>query len=80
MKYVVDGDRTLKFPYLKKGKYCIRITEDRNRNGIVDTGSLLDGRMPEKVKFYKVGDNFLINVPERMEIDQNVDIGELFDN
>ena len=33
----------------------------------------------EKVKFYKVGDSFLINVPERSEIDQSVDIGEMFE-
>ena len=79
LQFVVDSDQTLRFPYLRKGKYCIRITEDRNRNGIVDTGSLLDKRMPEKVKFYKVGDSFLINVPERSEIDQSVDIGEMFE-
>ncbi len=80
MSFVLDSDRTLVFPYLKSGKYCIRITEDRNRNGLVDTGSLLDGRMPEKVKFYKIGDSFLITVKERMEIEQNVDIGEMFEN
>ena len=44
--YTISGDTELRFPYLKEGKYSIRITEDLNRNGIVtqaiswNTGSL----------------------------------------
>ena len=40
--YIITGDTSLLFPYLKAGKYSIRITEDLNRNGIVDTGNLLE--------------------------------------
>ena len=59
--YIIDSDRVLPFPYLKAGKYSIRITEDLNRNGIVDTGILLEKKQPEKVKFYKLQDGtFLI--------------------
>lgn len=76
--YIVDSDSTLEFPYLEKGKYSIRITQDVNRNSIVDTGSLLEHRQPEKVKFYKIKDSFLIEIPESTEISQNINLGELF--
>ncbi len=77
--YIIDSDQTLVFPYLKAGKYSIRITEDLNRNGIVDTGILLEHKQPEKVRFYKLQDGtFLIDIPEMMEIEQNIDIVEMF--
>ena len=77
--YVIENAQTLVFPYLKKGKYSIRITEDLNKNGIVDTGNLLEHRQPEKVRFYKLEDGtFLIDVQEMMEIDQNIDLQEMF--
>ena len=77
-QYIIDSDCTLAFPYLKEGVYCIRITEDLNRNSIVDTGSLLAHRQPEKVKFFKIDGDFRIKVMESAEIDQTVDIAELF--
>ncbi len=77
--YIIDRDQTLVFPYLKAGKYSIRITEDLNRNGIVDTGILLEHKQPEKVKFYKLKDGtFLIDIPEMTELEQNIDIVEMF--
>ena len=77
--YVIDSDQTLIFPYLKAGKYSIRITEDLNRNGIVDTGNLLEHRQPEKVRFYKLEDGtFLIDIPEMTELDQSIDLVEMF--
>lgn len=76
--YVTDKDGTLVFPYLKAGKYCIRVTEDVNRNSIVDSGSLLDHRQPEKVIFLKFNDQQYIEIPEMAEIDQDVAINEIF--
>ena len=77
--YIVDKDSTLPFPYLKAGKYSIRITEDVNRNGIVDTGNLLEKKQPEKVLFYKLEDgSFLIDIPEMTELEQNIDVAEMF--
>ena len=77
--FIVENDSVLKFPYLKAGKYSIRITEDVNRNGLVDTGILLDKKQPEKVRFYRLEDGtFLIDIPEKMEIDQTVDVEEMF--
>lgn len=79
----VDKNTSLHFPYLKKGKYSIRITEDKNCNGILDTGSLLKRRQPEKVILYKFGNtstdkDFLLDIPERMELEQTIDIEALF--
>ena len=65
--YIIEKDAALLFPYLKEGKYSIRITEDLNRNGIVDTGNLLEHRQPEKVRFYKLRDgSFLITIKESL--------------
>ena len=76
--FIVDSDQTVLFPYVKAGKYCIRITEDRNGNGLVDTGQVLEHRQPEKVKFFKIKDQFLIDIPERTEYVQQIDLEELF--
>ena len=77
--YIIEKGCTLPFPYLKAGKYSIRITEDVNRNGIVDTGILLERKQPEKVLFYKLEDGtFLIDIPEMTELEQNIDVGEMF--
>ena len=77
--FIVENDQTLTFPYIKTGKYSIRITEDVNKNGIVDTGILLEKRQPEKVRFYKLEDGtFLIDIPEMMEIEQSINVEEMF--
>lgn len=77
--FIIDSDQTLLFPYLKAGKYSIRLTEDVNRNGIVDTGNLLEKKQPEKVMFYKLeNSNTLIDIPEKMELSQSLDVGEMF--
>lgn len=78
-KYIIENDQTLVFPYLKSGKYSIRLTEDVNRNGIVDTGNLLEHKQPEKVLFYKLenGSDF-IDIPEKTELSQSIDVGEMF--
>lgn len=79
--YVVEKDEVISFPYLKAGKYTIRLTEDLNRNGRVDTGNYGEHRQPEKVKFYKLRDgSYVINVPESAEMDQRIDVAKLFGN
>ena len=76
--FLVDKDGPVLFPYLKSGNYCIRLTEDKNRNGIVDTGNLLEHRQPEKVRFFKAQDTFLIKVLEKAEMVWDVNMEELF--
>ena len=77
--YIIDTDQTLLFPYLKAGKYSLRLTEDVNRNGIVDTGNLLEKKQPEKVLFYKLEDGTdLIDIPEKTELMQTIDVEAMF--
>lgn len=78
--FIIDSDRVLVFPYITAGKYAIRITEDINRNSIVDTGSLLEHRQPEKVKFFKIKDESLIEILENSEMEHSVNLSELFKN
>ena len=76
--FIINSDQSVVFPYVKAGKYCVRMTEDRNGNGLVDTGSILEHRQPEKVMFFKIKDQFLIDIPERTEYVQTINLEELF--
>ena len=75
---VVNQDKTIEFPYLSAGKYYIRITEDLNENSFVDTGSLLQHQMPERVKYLKIDDDPLLDIPEMSFITQTVDLEQMF--
>ena len=78
--YTVTSDGPVIFPYLKAGKYCIRLTQDVNSNGRVDTGNLMAHRQPEKVKFYTLKDgNNIITIKEGTEMEQNLDVAKLFE-
>ncbi len=78
--YSVTADGPVTFPYLKAGKYCIRLTQDLNGNGRVDTGNLMAHRQPEKVKFYTLRDgNNVITIKEGTEMEQNLDVEKLFE-
>jgi len=48
----VVTDTILSFPLLDPGPYTIRIIEDRNHNGIWDSGTLFPKKQPEKVTPY----------------------------
>ena len=75
--YIIDSDSVLEFPYLQEGKYSIRITDDGNRNSIVDTGSLLEHRQPESVLFFKFGEQDFVEIPASAEVEQEIDIKTL---
>ncbi|MBP9997888.1 MAG: Ig-like domain-containing protein [Bacteroidales bacterium] len=75
--FIVEKDCSLLFPYLQNGKVSIRITEDGNRNTIVDTGSVLEHRQPEKVVFVKFKDDKYLLIPESSDIEQNINVKEL---
>lgn len=72
--FVVDKDCTIDIKYLKEGKYSIRITDDSNCNSIVDTGSLLEHRQPEKVVFVKFGSQDYLDIPPSADIVQTIDV------
>ena len=76
--FIVENNATVLFPYLKEGKYCIRITEDLNRNNLVDTGVLLLHKQPEKVRYFKVDDQIMIQVLERSEMIWKLNLEEMF--
>jgi len=77
--FIVDNDCTLTFPYLTKGKYSLRFTEDKNGNGLVDTGNVLEHRQPEKVLFYKLENGKSeIDIMEMAEIEQAIDLAVMF--
>lgn len=80
-KYIISKDVTLLFPYLTKGTYSIRVTEDKNSNELLDTGSVLEKRQPEKVRLYRLeSGNMVIQLNERTDLEQTVDVDHLFNN
>lgn len=77
--YIISDDVTLPFPYLQKGKYSIRIMEDKNNNGLLDAGDILKRRQPEKVRLYRLADGKdIIELKERTDIEQTIDVKALF--
>ena len=79
-KYEISEDTELLFPYLEKGKYAVRITQDKNCNGLFDTGDLLSRKQPEKVLLYTLPDGSeIINLNEKTDLVQSVNIKELFE-
>ena len=76
--YIIEKDTQLVFPYLKEGKYSVRVTFDYNKNSMVDTGSILEHRQPEKVAFFKVAENEeYLELPAAAELTQIIEISEL---
>ena len=77
--YHTDKEGSLVFPYLQAGKYMIRITCDKNRNGYADTGNLLARKQPEVVRFYEsTPGNKVFEIPESAEIEQHIDLKKMF--
>ena len=78
-KYIITEDSELIFPYLDKGNYCLRITEDKNNNGLLDTGDLLAKKQPEKVLLYTLDNGKeVIELNEKTDLVQSVDIARMF--
>ena len=74
----IVSDTTVVFPYIKPGKYNIRVTEDLNGNGVIDTGSVLRRKQPEKVRLFNLpGGSPLIEFKEGMELIQSMDLKEV---
>ncbi len=79
-KYEVLADGTFYFPYLSDGKYAIRLTEDRNNNGLFDTGDLLKWQQAERMRLFKLYDgSTTLEIKEQMEIIQDIDLITLFE-
>lgn len=79
-KYEVLRDSTYYFPYLSEGKYAIRLTEDRNNNGLFDTGNLLKWKQAERMKLFTLaGGSTVIEIKEQMDIIQDIDLKQIFE-
>ena len=79
-KYEVLKDGIYYFPYIQDGKYSIRLTEDRNNNGLFDTGDLLKWKQAERMKLYKLPDGSTkIEFKDQIELIQDIDLTTLFD-
>ena len=79
-KYEVLEDGTYQFPYISDGKYSIRLTEDRNKNGLFDSGNLLKWQQAERMKLYKLPDGSTkFEFKEQMDVIQDIDLQTIFD-
>lgn len=77
--YKILKDTVLVFPYIQPGIYNIRITQDLNGNGILDTGNLIERRQPEKVRLMTLPNGkTMIELKEGMELEQSVNLKEIF--
>ncbi len=64
----IDKPQKVIFNLLSPGNYGVRVTIDENKNGIWDTGSFLNKRQPEIVKYFD----------KKIELRANWDINETF--
>lgn len=49
---VINTDSTIDFSFLIPGMYKLKIVEDKNKNGLWDTGNYLSGKQAEKIFYY----------------------------
>jgi len=74
----LNADSTLVIPYLKAGKYTIRITGDMNGNGFWDTGNVSRRKQAERVRMFNFpGGGSLLDLAEKMELTQTLDVEQV---
>lgn len=77
--YKITRDGNLNFPYLQPGKYSVKITQDLNGNGIIDTGSISNKKQPEKVRLFTLSNgSSIITIPESAELNQSINLQTIF--
>ncbi|MHB1146762.1 MAG: Ig-like domain-containing domain [Lutibacter sp.] len=64
----IDQPQKVSFSLLSPGNYGVRVTIDENNNGVWDTGSFLNRRQPEVVKYFD----------KLIELRANWDVNETF--
>lgn len=76
--HAIAGEKYL-IRFLSPGEYRIKITEDRNGNGIWDTGSLVNRQQPEKIRIWSQGElGSDILVRENWTVPAEIDLPDLF--
>ena len=74
----VNSDTTVVIPYLKAGKFALRIIGDTNGNGFWDTGNVMKRAQAEKVRMFRFpGGGSLLELAEKMELTQTIDIEQV---
>ena len=69
----IHSDTTLRFGFLKPGKYILKAFADENGNGKWDPGILLEKKQPEAVAYF----NKILNIKANWDMEESWDI--LFD-
>ncbi len=78
--FKIKSDSKLEFPYLQPGKYSVKIVQDLNGNGIIDTGNVIEKIQPEKVRLFKLANgSAILIIPESSEIIQSINVKNIFD-
>ncbi|MHC1778697.1 MAG: Ig-like domain-containing protein [Bacteroidales bacterium] len=78
--YKINADSKLEFPYLQPGKYSVKIVQDMNGNGIIDTGNVIEKIQPEKVRLFKLSNgSAILIIPESSEVTQSINVNNIFD-
>lgn len=78
IRHAVAGE-SYKLRYLPASRYRLRVTEDRNKNGEWDTGSLVQRRQPERIRIWEhpaTGRDIMAK--ENWDVAVPVDLRELF--
>ncbi|MFI3294845.1 MAG: Ig-like domain-containing protein [Rikenellaceae bacterium] len=78
--FYTPGDEEIRLEYVKAGNYNIRIIEDKNQNGVWDTGSLTDRRHAERVRIWTLNNSKEVISKENWELPIEIDLSELFNN
>lgn len=79
IRHATAGE-SYKLRYLPANKYRLRVTEDRNKNGEWDTGSLVERRLPERIRVWEHPEGGRdILAKENWDVGVPVDLRELFD-
>lgn len=70
---------TYRFNYVKPGEVRVGVLEDKNNNGVWDTGNLIERRQPERTEPY-VDDKGeeIMSVKANWEVEVNADMGKIF--
>ncbi|MFR9620049.1 MAG: Ig-like domain-containing protein [Rikenellaceae bacterium] len=68
----------LVFNYIPVGEYSIRLLQDRNNNGVWDTGNLVERRQPELSKTFTKDGEAKISTKANWEMEFDIDATALF--
>ncbi len=69
---------TTTFKYVPAGEIRLRIVEDKNGNGVWDTGNLVEARQPERSELYSRDGEDTFETKANWEVEENINLDALF--